>query len=397
MQAMRTALLSLWILPLCAAPNTPVDAPKAVQDLAARCEQATKYSFGGELLLEGQRGSAPMKVLTRAKVLVAASRPGKFLLRLIPVGRSAYTLLSNGQKSWVYVPKLKQYTEQDAAALVDAGESGPDQEQDLAEKFARLVMPTLARLASNGESAEVAGWEKVRFEGKKRTWPEIRVKPRQDQGANQSLAELTMDPKSLAVGRLVWTNITYSNDEKLQLRLTVDFSTFKVGGEVPDGTFEFKPSRKAKRVDVVAIPGQTGSFLLNRPAPELELRTIEGTRVNLSDFRGHPVLLSFWASWAGPCRREMPLLVALHEEYKKYGLVILGVNEEGRPVARYFAKQEGLNFATLDDSSLRARRLFRVRSIPAVFLIDQDGKVVRFLTGTQDASALRAALKAVGL
>ena len=55
-------------------------------------------------------------------------------------------------------------------------------EQDLAEKFARLVMPTLARLASNGESAEVAGWEKVRFEGKKRTWPEIRVKPRQDQG-----------------------------------------------------------------------------------------------------------------------------------------------------------------------------------------------------------------------
>ena len=150
-------------------------------------------------------------------------------------------------------------------------------------------------------------------------------------------------------------------------------------------------------MDAVAIPGQTGSFLLNRPAPELELRTLDGTRVNLSDFRGHPVLLSFWASWAGPCRREMPLLVALHEEYKKYGLVILGVNDEGRPVARYFAKQEGLNFATLDDSSLRARHLFRVRSIPAVFLIDQDGKVVRFLTGTQDASALRAALKAVGL
>ena len=65
-----------------------------------------------------------MKVLTRAKVLVAASRPGKFLLRLIPVGRSAYTLLSNGQKSWVYVPKLKQYTEQDAAAPLDGADTG---------------------------------------------------------------------------------------------------------------------------------------------------------------------------------------------------------------------------------------------------------------------------------
>jgi peroxiredoxin/outer membrane lipoprotein-sorting protein len=388
---LRVAVFSLWAVGLMALPISSVDAPKAVQRLAARCEQAQQYSFRGELLLEAQPGAAPVKVLARAGVAMSASRPDKFLLKLTPAGGDSYTVGSNGRKRWTWVPKLDQYSEQ------DAGSAGAAPDQDLVEKFARQVIPTLARLARHGEFAEVTGWATVRFDGKKRTWPQIRVKPRPGAGAGSYLAELTMDPESLAVGRLVWTNITYRNDERLLLRLTVDFDTFDVGGEVSDSTFEFQPPRKAARVEAVPIPGQTSVSLLDRPAPELESRTIDGARVRLSDFRGRPVLLSFWASASAPCLQMLPLLKALDAEYQPRGLVILGVNDEGRPVARHFAKQAGLNFATLDDSSLRARHLFQVRHVPSLFLIDRDGKVVRFLVGAQDADGLREALKAVGL
>jgi thiol-disulfide isomerase/thioredoxin len=60
------------------------------------------------------------------------------------------------------------------------------------------------------------------------------------------------------------------------------------------------------------------------------------------------VLLNFWASWCGPRRREMPGLVRIHHEYKSKGLVVFGVNDEGRGTAREFAEANGLSFDTLD-------------------------------------------------
>jgi thiol-disulfide isomerase/thioredoxin len=109
------------------------------------------------------------------------------------------------------------------------------------------------------------------------------------------------------------------------------------------------------------------------------------------------VLLSFWASWCGPCRRELPTVSKLNDEYKSKGLVVIGVNDEGKGPARHYAREAGLTFPTLDDSGLKAHRRYRVRSIPATFLIDAQGKIVRFFRGAKDEAELRAALKSAGL
>jgi peroxiredoxin len=268
---------------------------------------------------------------------------------------------------------------------------------DAPEYYTRKVMPILARLYQTAASAAHAGEGTVKFDKKKQKWPIVQVVTKKDEQGGSSMTNLTVDPATLNIGRMVWAHLSYPNGEKTVLRVTMDFHKFQMGEALPDSTFTFEPPKNAKLVDVLPIPGQAGSFLLNHPAPDFELKTLDGERVRLQDLRGKPVLLSFFASWCGPCRRELPSVVKLHEEFKDKGLQVFGVNDEGKGTARHFAEKAGLTFPVLDDAGTKAARLYHVRSIPTAFLIDKDGKVVRFLNGGRDYETLRAALKVVGL
>jgi len=389
--------LLLLAIPLLAQ-SPSFDYRKAIVDLGARFENAKEYSFEADLQLVGQRGTQPGRELARGKVKLAVAPDGKYLLHLTPVDKDEYMLISNGQKSWAYVPKLKQYTEQEEAAVTgeddEDGPSGSD-ERDLAESFARQVMPTLARLAKTAYAADVNGVVEVKYEGKKQRWPVLRVQSRRDDREGQNLTQLAVNPETLDIGRMIWSNVSTSNGEKFVIQMTLNFETFRTGS-LPESTFTFTPTNKIKLVESLPIPGQTGSFLLNQPAPDFELKTLDGDKVRLSELR-KPVLLSFWASWCGPCRRELPRLEKLNAEYKSKGLVILGVNDEEKSTARKFLAKEGLSIPTLDDAARKVHRLYRVRSIPSVFLIDASGKVVKFFKGAREEAELRAALKSVGL
>ncbi len=380
------------------------DLRKVVKDISAKCDGAKQYAFEGELQLAGQQGSAQARILASAKVKLAVSQPGKYLLQIDAVDKGEYLLISDGQKTSAYVPKLKQYTEQESASLTDDADdedsdgASSDDEHDLAETFARMVVPLLGRMQKTAEVSDSMPVSEVKYEGKKQKWPVIRVISRADEKDGRARTEITVDPATLRIGRLVWLNLrSSSNGEKVLLQLTMSFNRFQVGETLPESTFIFEPPNKAKLVETVPIPGQTGSALLNHAAPDFDLKTLEGERIHLSDLRGHPVLLSFWASWCGLCRKELPHLSKIYQAYKDSGLTIFGVNDEGKSVARDFVSKNNLPFATLDDSGLKAHRLYRVRSIPSVFLIDAGGKVVRYFRGAHDEESFRAALKSVGL
>lgn len=380
---------------------------KLVHDVAQKAEAAKQYEFEGDLLLSGQRGSNPGVAIAQAKVRLAAGPDGKSLLRVDALDKGEYLLVSDGQRSWAFVPKLRQYTEEESSARAPDDDADQDSdadsggesagERDPAEFYTRQVLPILARLYKTAASAGRAGEAEVKFEKKKQKWPVVRVFTKKDAQEGSSMTELTIDPATLSIGKMVWVSLTYANGEKTVLRLSLDFRHFQIGEALPDSTFAFEPPKNAKLVDVLPIPGQSGSFLLNHPAPDFELKTLDGQRVHLQDLRGKPVLLSFFASWCGPCRRELPSVVKLHEEFKDKGLQVVGVNDEGKGTARHFAEKAGLTFVVLDDSSYKVNRLYHVRSIPTAFLIDRDGKVVRFLNGGRDYNTLRSALKVVGL
>ena len=120
-------------------------------------------------------------------------------------------------------------------------------------------------------------------------------------------------------------------------------------------------------------------------APDFELEMMDGGRFRLSDWRGHSVAVNFWASWCGPCRREVPALVRAQAEHAAAGLIVVGVNiEESRGPARDFAEEFGINYAVamdFDGSVFRAYGGGGPAGPPRTFFIDPDGTIALIYAG----------------
>lgn len=127
-------------------------------------------------------------------------------------------------------------------------------------------------------------------------------------------------------------------------------------------------------------------------APDFLLRDIEDRPVRLSDFKGKVVLINFWATWCGPCLVEMPSLEALYERNREKDFVVLAVSgdEEGKTVIRPFAARFHLTFPALADPEMRVNDLYRVRTIPASFLVDRKGYIRDILFGSINWSGAEA-------
>ncbi len=111
-------------------------------------------------------------------------------------------------------------------------------------------------------------------------------------------------------------------------------------------------------------------------APDYKLIGLDKQEVSLSDFRGKPVLVNFWASWCGPCRIEMPFLQEIHEEWTGKGLVVLAVNLQENPTTvKKFVENGGLTFPVLLSPCNEVPLAYNIRGIPATFFIDADGVI----------------------
>jgi len=115
---------------------------------------------------------------------------------------------------------------------------------------------------------------------------------------------------------------------------------------------------------------------LDKPAPDFTLKSLGGKNLKLSEYAGNVVMLNFWASWCGPCRKEMPLLNDLHKKYESLGFVILGVNvEQELKLAKSFLKDTPVDFPILFDSSNQVSQAYEVIAMPTTIMIDRNGNV----------------------
>jgi peroxiredoxin len=136
------------------------------------------------------------------------------------------------------------------------------------------------------------------------------------------------------------------------------------------------------------------TFTPGGAAPELSGATPEGGTFALSQLRGKYVLIDFWASWCGPCRKENPNVVANYNKYKSKGFEILGVSLDKNAEAwKKAIADDGLTWKHISDlkgwSSDHAR-LYSVSSIPQTLLLDKEGKIIqRNLRGEQLAAKLK--------
>ncbi len=125
-------------------------------------------------------------------------------------------------------------------------------------------------------------------------------------------------------------------------------------------------------------------------AQDFALRTLDGQTLKLSDLRGRPVVVNFWASWCGPCKAEMPLLSKAHDELKDTGLVILAVDVQEMPsVVQRYVEQNKLPFTVVLDQTGSVSEQYRVRALPTTFFIDANGVVQSWQVGTLSQTTLQ--------
>ncbi len=122
-------------------------------------------------------------------------------------------------------------------------------------------------------------------------------------------------------------------------------------------------------------------------APDFTLRDINGKTVSLRDLRGKVVLLEFWATWCPPCRRSIPEMEALSRKFFNRDVVLVGVNVDGGDsyeAVKNFVSQYNMTYTVLVDNG-DASRKYQVSSIPAIYLLDKDQKIVKRYLGFSPA------------
>ena len=109
-------------------------------------------------------------------------------------------------------------------------------------------------------------------------------------------------------------------------------------------------------------------------APDFQLDNLDGKPVALSDLKGKPVLLNFWATWCPPCRDEMPYIQEIYEEWSGKGLELLAVNMgDSSSKVKRFLENYNLSFPVLLDTKQTVAQKYNIRGIPATFFIDENG------------------------
>jgi cytochrome c biogenesis protein CcmG/thiol:disulfide interchange protein DsbE len=119
-------------------------------------------------------------------------------------------------------------------------------------------------------------------------------------------------------------------------------------------------------------------------APDFSLPATDGTTVRLSDLRGSPVLLNFWATWCSPCRKELPVLQAAYQPDTD-DLVVLGINMRESPdKVATFAADLDLELPLLLDQEGQVSDAYQVRGLPLSLFVDRDGLIVARHVGPLD-------------
>ena len=160
-------------------------------------------------------------------------------------------------------------------------------------------------------------------------------------------------------------------------------------------------AQETKAPEATENPGETAAETEEKgsEAPDFTVYDLEGNAYKLSDFRGKPVLLNFWASWCGPCQMEMPDFQKFYETHgDKVNFVIVNLTDgqqETVESASAFIAEKGYTFPVYYDTDIDAAMKYGVSAVPVSYFIDADGRFVAWAQGAMDADMLQQGMDMV--
>ena len=405
MRSTRTLplLATLVLLASLAAAATPLQPKITTADPAARQAMervVERYRTLKSYRLEGVASTTVSSKVERNEtgrsMRFVSRRPDHFASEL---RESQYTtrIVANGDSLWTAIPELGQYIAQALPPLLAGADSATLRRQlDPAADYVRLL-DGVARVQTLSRDTVRTARGVVKCERYALTRadadsvrPGITIHPRVlwvDPATRLVLLDsLRVDQEHSEMGTISSVSIT---------RMVVAEADPTLGADA----FTFHPEAGSRRVRRFMQRSPEHEALEGQAASDFTLETLTDSKpVRLSELKGRVVLLDFWATWCGPCRRWLPIVEKAHRDYAAKGLSVFAVNERETEakVQAYLDKQK-LDIPVLMDRSGTVGANYRASSIPLTVVVGRDGNVVRVMVGLHDAEDLEDVLREAGI
>lgn len=176
------------------------------------------------------------------------------------------------------------------------------------------------------------------------------------------------------------------------------FNTFNKGIGVTFDTDIGSAERKWSATTTDTVPDSSTEDTTDqreyKEAPDFTLKTLQGDTFTLSDHEGKVVVINIWATWCGPCRKEIPDFIELQEEMKEKVLFVgVSVDEEGWKAVRPFARKYEFNYPLVVDNGVVEQSYGPFRGIPTTFIINKRGQVEYIAPGRVTKEMIKPALQ----
>jgi thiol-disulfide isomerase/thioredoxin len=371
--------------------------PQELPDVAALIKQTTEslkkhksYQMSTEITVDMTVAGNPVRMVMTSDV--SAINPDRARVESKASMGGGATIVSTGEFTYMYIPALKQYTKK--AAL-----SSPQQ------MFSNTGMTSLPDEAKLVQNSRVIRQETIEADGSEHPCWVVETKIDKLPLAAPITGALTDSVITMWIGQkdnIAWRSTMsgkmqagpMTTDMKQEMRL----HSVKLDPALPDSLFMFVPPEGAKEVPDFGGPAMKKADLKGKPAPAFALKSIDGKAFDSAALKGKPVLLDFWTTWCGPCRKEMPALDRIHTEFKDAGLVLIGVNVgEDRALVEKSLKtvSPAYPIALSNDSDIVAA--FQVTAFPTYVLIGSVGTIAAHQIGSSGEDSLRKMLGNAGV
>ena len=133
-----------------------------------------------------------------------------------------------------------------------------------------------------------------------------------------------------------------------------------------------------------------------KPLPEVIVTDMAGQPVSLSDLRGRPLLINFWATWCPPCREEMPALERIERKRAERGAAVIVINfEEDEATIRRYLAENGLSLRVFQDNRGEVAQILDITHLPTTLFVDDEGVIRSRNEGPLSQGQMEAGLRAL--